>query len=96
MIDQCHIFRVLNLKTRTEITSSIPIVDDYRRLLQCKSKCEKTLSTMYGTPRENYLREHYNYLQYAYYKGMGIELCQTAINRINFFLSLYLVIYTTL
>ena len=90
MNDQCHILRVPNLKTRKEISSIIPILDDYRRLLQCKSKCENTLSTMYGTPRENYLREHYNYLQYAYYKGrpMGIKLCQTAINRINFFLSL--------
>ena len=43
--------------------------DHFVSTLHCKEACPKKLDYVAGEFKDDYLAEHYNYLQYAYYKG---------------------------
>ena len=45
------------------------IADHYISALQCQFRCEKKLSILYKEYLPDYVGQHYNYLQYAYYKN---------------------------
>ena len=44
-------------------------IDHYVAVLVCQQKCLKKLCTFGMEELENFVQEHYNYLQYAYYEG---------------------------
>ncbi|MGH0142276.1 UNVERIFIED_CONTAM: hypothetical protein FKN15_002858 [Acipenser sinensis] len=50
------------------------ISDHYTQILICEHECVRDLATRPGrlSPMENYLPLHYDYLQYAYFKGTAI------------------------
>ncbi|XP_060578762.1 prolyl 3-hydroxylase 1-like isoform X6 [Ruditapes philippinarum] len=49
------------------------IGDHYVAVLVCQQKCLKKLSTFGMEELENFVQEHYNYLQYAYYEANNLE-----------------------
>ena len=52
----------------------ISVSDHYISTLHCKQACPKKLDYVSGEFKDDYLAEHYNYLQYAYYKGKLLPL----------------------
>lgn len=66
------------LSTITVLLSSdclLPLflADHYMQVLACKHDCVRELATRSGriSPIENFLPLHYDYLQFAYYRGKG-------------------------
>ena len=61
----------MKIRTRSKILFPclILISDHYISTLHCKQACPKKLDYVSGEFKDDYLAEHYNYLQYAYYKG---------------------------
>ena len=56
------------------------VSDHYISTLHCKQACPKKLDYVSGEFKDDYLAEHYNYLQYAYYKGkLRLFYIKTAI-----------------
>lgn len=49
------------------------LADHYMQVLACKHDCVRELATRSGriSPIENFLPLHYDYLQFAYYRGKG-------------------------
>lgn len=47
------------------------LADHYMQVLACKHDCVRELATRSGriSPIENFLPLHYDYLQFAYYRG---------------------------
>ena len=45
------------------------LTDHWLSVLTCRTDCTDDLEKAGGEVREDYLPEHYNYLQFAYYKG---------------------------
>jgi len=68
----CH-----RLSTITILLSSdhllLFLADHYMQVLACKHDCVRELATRSGriSPIENFLPLHYDYLQFAYYRGKG-------------------------
>ncbi|CAL4059374.1 unnamed protein product, partial [Meganyctiphanes norvegica] len=48
------------------------VANHYTVILRCKSKCEKKLANLYGSPIENFLASYFNFLQYAYFQDENI------------------------
>ncbi len=46
--------------------------DHYVSGLHCKIGCPDKLDFVNGEFKDDYLAEHYNYLQYAYFKGKNV------------------------
>ncbi|XP_074659759.1 prolyl 3-hydroxylase 2-like isoform X2 [Tubulanus polymorphus] len=46
----------------------VALADHYSDVIKCSSKCSNKLSTVHGKFVFDYIPDHYNYLQYAYYK----------------------------
>lgn len=65
------------LSTVTILLSSdrllLLLADHYMQVLACKHDCVRELATRSGriSPIENFLPLHYDYLQFAYYRGKG-------------------------
>ena len=67
--------------------------DHYISVLQCQFRCEKKLSVLYKEYLPDYVGQHYNYLQYAYYKSklsplIFCFLCLNFVYYLIFFLNM--------
>ena len=52
-----------------DIDSFACLPDHYASTLFCKDQCETWLATIHGKVVENYLPNHFHFLQYAYFQG---------------------------
>lgn len=51
------------------ISKKIVILDHFTVVLKCKQKCQEKVSSLNGDIHKDLLPSHYNYLQFAYFKG---------------------------
>lgn len=61
------------------------VADHFTQVLHCEHECVRDLATRPGrlSPMENYLPLHYDYLQFAYFKG-GLKSHSLNLNRSMF------------
>uniref|UniRef100_A0A8C7XF77 procollagen-proline 3-dioxygenase n=1 Tax=Oryzias sinensis TaxID=183150 RepID=A0A8C7XF77_9TELE len=62
------------------------VSDHFTQVLHCEHECVRDLATRPGrlSPMENYLPLHYDYLQFAYFKGLLEEALQSALTYLLF------------
>lgn len=58
------------------VCSCLP--DHYMQVLVCQHECVRELATRPGrlSPIENFLPLHFDYLQFAYYRGKAWVICE--------------------
>ncbi len=44
-------------------------LDHWINVLECRQQCADEMATINGAVVQDFLVEHYNYLQFAYFKG---------------------------